>query len=73
MSFPTQPPRYHRYLLRCWEERSQDPYPTVEWRYSLEDCLTGERFGFGTLSDMLAFLHNQVTEAEGQDEADETG
>jgi hypothetical protein len=51
-----KPPRYQTYLLRCWQERSQDPEPTTVWRFSLEDPHTGRRRGFADLAALMASL-----------------
>jgi hypothetical protein len=56
MIIPDQPPRYHAYLLRCWEERGQNPLRPPSWRFSLEEPHTGERHGFADLAQLIAFL-----------------
>ena len=56
------PPRYHAYLLRFWEERLQAEGDTVIWRFSLEDASSGERRGFASLEGLLVFLQ-EVTAA----------
>jgi hypothetical protein len=56
MIIPDQPPRYHAYLLRCWEERGHDPPRPPIWRFSLEAPHTGERHGFADLAQLVAFL-----------------
>jgi len=67
MIIPEHPPRYRAYLLRCWEERGQDPLRPL-WRFSLEEPHTGERHGFADLAQLVAFLQG-FTEG-GQDDAD---
>ena len=54
-----KPPRYRSYLLTFWEERSQDPSVPVVWRFRLEDPHTGQRRGFGGLTDLFAFLERE--------------
>jgi len=50
-------PRYHTYLLRCWQERSTQAHKTVKvWRFSLEDTRTSQRRAFATLEAMLSSL-----------------
>ncbi len=65
MIMPEHPPRYHAYLLRCWEERGQDPPRPATWRFSLEDPGTGERRGFADLAQLVAFLEGLVEGGEG--------
>ena len=55
-----QPPSYRTYLIRCWEERSRDPTLPTVWRFSLEDPHTGQRRGFASLQDMVAFLRGEA-------------
>ena len=54
------PPRYCSYLLRCWEERSDDPLSPHPWRFSLEDPHTGQRRGFATFEALVAFLRQEL-------------
>jgi hypothetical protein len=48
---------YQSYLLRLWRARSGEH--TV-WRASLENPHTGERVGFASLKQLLAFLEDQL-------------
>ena len=50
----SEPRRYRAYLLRVWQVLGDDEVPA--WRASLEDVQTGERHGFGSLEQLLAFL-----------------
>lgn len=51
------PPRYHTYLLRCWQENSKQADKSIKiWRFSLEDSDTGQRRGFASLEALLASL-----------------
>lgn len=43
---------YHSYLLRMWQEGE----PSDNWRASLQNVLTGEQLGFGSLEELLSFL-----------------
>jgi|CXWK01.1.fsa_nt_gi hypothetical protein len=45
---------YAAYMLRLWQSGSQGGRPL--WRASLEEPATGERFVFGDLSALFAFL-----------------
>jgi hypothetical protein len=57
---------YVSYLLRLWRvsggAQSFDPGEAV-WRASLEHPLTGERVGFASLDDLVAYLR-QATDVE---------
>jgi hypothetical protein len=53
---PDRPPRYHAYLLRLWEERSDDGRQRLGWRFQLEDAHTQQRHGFADLAALLAYL-----------------
>ncbi len=50
-----KPPGYHSYLLRFWEERS-DQSPLTVWRFSLEDPLTDRRYGFASLEALVGWI-----------------
>ncbi len=50
----SEPRRYVAYLLRVWRVTGDDGAPAL--RASLEDVRTGERQGFGSLEQLLAFL-----------------
>lgn len=60
MSILNEPPRYRTYLLTVWEERSQDATPPTLWRFSLKDPATGQRRGFASLDEMMAFLSSEL-------------
>ncbi|MBL7063652.1 MAG: hypothetical protein ISS49_05505 [Anaerolineae bacterium] len=60
MSIFDKPPRYRAFLLRYWEERGQGARRGVVWRFSLEDAHTGQRQGFASLEEMVAFLRSQL-------------
>lgn len=53
------PPSYRSYLLRFWEERSEQTEATA-WRFSLEDPLTTQRYGFGDLDSLTAWLKTEI-------------
>ena len=48
---------YRSFLLRLW--RVEDGGSTV-WRASLQDVETGERRGFASPEELIAFLLDQV-------------
>jgi len=35
-----------------------------EWRFSLQDAHTGQRHGFGSLSELMKFLEEQMSESD---------
>ena len=45
--------QYHVYMLRIWTQ-GQEQAQAI--RLSIEDPRTGQRVGFGTLHELLAFL-----------------
>jgi hypothetical protein len=49
MARPDEIASYTTYVLRCWREGSN-------WRYSLEEVGSGERQGFASLDEFVAFL-----------------
>ena len=49
--------RYHAYLLRLWQVESEG---CAIWRASLEDSHTGQRRGFATIAQLVAFLETQA-------------
>jgi hypothetical protein len=54
-----KPPGYHSYLLRFWEERSEQTDATI-WRFSLEDPLTAQRHGFADLDSLTTWLKTEI-------------
>lgn len=48
------------YLLSIWQERPAEPDMPAVWRISLEDARTGQRHGFGSLKQTLAFLQDRT-------------
>lgn len=55
----SKPPGYRSYLLRFWEERSEQTEAAV-WRFSLEDPLTAQRQGFADLDALTAWLRTET-------------
>ena len=45
------------YLLRLWPTRTRGK---LVWRASLESARTGERRGFANLTDLFAFLEQEI-------------
>jgi len=52
---------YQSYILRLWQEGSK---AERGWRFSLEDTLTGQRRGFGSLAALVAHLRWLIEEGE---------
>lgn len=60
---------YRAFMLRLW--RAGDPPAagqTTNWRASLESPHTGERIGFGSLTELFSFLQEEVERCEAGDE-----
>jgi hypothetical protein len=58
-----RPPVYRSYLLRFWQERSEQ-LPQTLWRFSLEDPLTARRQGFPNLEALTSWLRAEMTRAQ---------
>lgn len=52
------PPRYHSYLLRCWQEEGV----VKSRRFMLENPHTGKRLGFSNCEALLAFIKSELNE-----------
>lgn len=59
--------QYRAYLLRVWQVMSGEQ---LVWRASLEDPRTGERHGFGSLEQLVAFLAGQAGGSEPEEQLD---
>jgi hypothetical protein len=68
MSTFDKPPKYKAYLLRFWEERSQQMALPPLWRFSLQDPHTGHRHGFPNLEALVAFLRVELNDAQEQEQ-----
>ena len=62
MPNPRESATYITYILRCWQEGSN-------WRYSLEEVGVGERHGFASLDEFVAFMLARATPPESGMEA----
>ncbi len=51
-----RPARYHVFVLSLWEAGSSVPGRPPLWHYSLEHGPTGERKGFKSLAELMAYL-----------------
>jgi hypothetical protein len=65
-----EPPRYHAYMLRMWEMRSERPTQPSIWRFSLEDPETGQKRAFADLQSLTGFLQAELG-SEGNGPADD--
>lgn len=61
----SRPPGYHSYVLRFWEERSAESAQTI-WRFSLEDPLTDQRYGFPSLQALTTWLQSEMAKENEQ-------
>lgn len=52
---PTQNAKYFAFLLRLWQENDKSG-----WRATLEDPHTGERKGFGSLTQLVQYLEKET-------------
>jgi hypothetical protein len=50
---------YQVYLLRLWRERPASFECPPVWRYSVEDIRTRQRYGFGSLEELMAFFRTR--------------
>ena len=55
-TFP-QYPGYHVFLLRLW---LVDEQGSIQWRAFLENPASGERLGFSSLEQLVAYLREQT-------------
>ena len=62
MPVSDKPPVYRSYLLRLWEERSEQPVMRV-WRFSLEDPLTTRQHHFASLEALTTWLKTEMSDA----------
>ena len=57
-------PEYYSYLLRVWRESDDEQFhrrtSQAVWRVSLENALTGKRYGFGGLDELFKFLRRET-------------
>lgn len=54
------PGRRFVYVLTVWEERPACEARPAVWRFSLENPRARSRLGFGSLSDLTAFLRREM-------------
>jgi hypothetical protein len=52
---------YHSFLLRLWQVPTNDEYA---WRIQLENIQTGEKRGFTSLEELLAYLSQLTAETD---------
>ena len=56
VQMPKRLPRYHSYLLRCWEEDGV----MTRWRFMLENPHNGEKQGFESCEEFMTFLEGEL-------------
>ena len=59
----TRGDEYLSYMLRLWQESGDEPLDVdgaPVWRASLTSPTTGERLGFATLDDLVAYLQKRM-------------
>jgi len=61
-----QPSDHLSYLLRLWRMQGDG----AAWRCSVESPHTGERLGFGSLDELIAFLREQTGTLPGTEKAE---
>lgn len=50
---------YHTYMLRIWNEPQFGSIPgDVQWRFALNDTVSGKQWGFVSLEDLNQFLES---------------
>ena len=59
--FDHHQPEYHAFLLRLWRDHARQG-----WRASLQSTATGQRFQFGTLDELFAFLDARLESGNGE-------
>ena len=52
-------PRYHTYLLTCWQERDEVA-GTVTWRFKLETPRSGRRRIFKTFKEVMETIEMEL-------------
>ena len=53
--------QYASFLIRLWREEGADLVERpVDWQSEVEHIQTGERWSFGTLDELLAFLRDEA-------------
>ncbi len=54
-------PLYYSYLLRIWQVPTSEEHT---WRIQLENVQTGEKCGFASLEELLAYLRQVTTQKD---------
>ena len=54
---------YRSFMLRLWRGDDGD---ASQWRASLQDSRTGERIGFASLENLMAYLRGQINLSDKQ-------
>ncbi|HRW49738.1 MAG: hypothetical protein M9936_31805 [Caldilinea sp.] len=62
--------RYHSFILTIWQE-GEPMTATARWRYSLEFPQTGDRIGFRSSADLLAYIGQWTAGPPPEDDPEE--
>ncbi len=60
-SFDHRQPEYHAFLLRLWRDDTRRG-----WRVSLQSTATGQRFHFGSIDELFAYLDARLETGNGE-------
>lgn len=53
--------QYASFLIRLWREEGTDAAgAAIDWQSEVEHIQTGERWSFGSLDELLAFLRQEA-------------
>jgi hypothetical protein len=50
--------QYQVYVMRLWRDKTPSEETSSGWRFSIENPSTGQRRGFSSLEELVAFLEN---------------
>ena len=53
-------PDYKSYWLRCWQGGRRQVGSQEDWRFSLENPVTGQKRGFTDLHALVAYLESEL-------------
>jgi len=67
----TEQRHYRAYILRLWQERPASTERPSVWRFSLQDTRARQRYGFGDLTELAAFLEERMRTEDTIDDGDE--
>ncbi len=53
-------PDYKSFWLRCWQGGRRQVESQENWRFSLEDPVTGQKRGFTDLQALVSYLESEL-------------